>query len=129
MDPRPTTPTPDLEQESPQERLDREQRPDKDDSDAAYPARLLEALAEGDVLRSEELTKRLEFSGGPAEWKSRLWRLHNEGYLKVRWVGMSDPDPVEVRLAERGRAWLAARSTAGGEETSAGRVTTPGAGE
>ncbi len=118
MDPRPTAPTPELEHESPQERLERERHPRRDDPEAAARLQICRALSETGTLRNEELTKAIGFEGDPAEWKRRLWRLHNEGFLKIRWVGMADPDPVEVRLTERGREILEADAGAAEEVAS-----------
>lgn len=106
MDPRPTAPTPELEQESPQERLAREQRPERDDPEAHARDEVVRVLSRSGALRNDELAKAVAFAGDPEEWKRRLWSLHNEGYIKVRWVGLADPDPVEVRLTERGRELL-----------------------
>lgn len=102
MDPRPTTPTGELEQESPQERLDRERGPEADNPEVRASTRICEALRQAGALRHEALVKAVAYEGDPEEWKRRLWRLHNEGYVKVRWVGLADPDPVEVRLGQRG---------------------------
>jgi hypothetical protein len=102
MEPRTTSPTPELEQESPQEQLQREQLPDRDDLEGRGRAEICAALRESGALRNDALVKAIGFEGDPEEWKRRLWRLHNEGYVKVRWVGLADPDPVEVRLGDRG---------------------------
>jgi hypothetical protein len=109
-DPTPTAPSRELEEESPQERLDREQRPGHGDAESAARADLCRALQEAGALRNEELVKAAGYAGDPEEWKRRLWRLHNEGYVKVRWVGLANPDPVEVRLTDRGRELLARES-------------------
>ncbi len=106
MDPRPTPRAPELDHESPQEELDREQRPGNDDPEAELRGRVCGALAEAGSLRNDELVKALGYEGDPEEWKRRLWRLHNEGFVKVRWVGHANPDPVEVRLTPRGRSAL-----------------------
>ena len=109
-DPLPTTPTRELEHESPQEELEREQREEGDDPETAARRALMEGLLEPRAMRYDELARQLDFDERADEWKARLWRLHNEGLVKVRWVGMTDPEPVEVRLTERGREWLARRS-------------------
>jgi hypothetical protein len=113
VDPTPTAPTPELEQESLQGELDREQRPEPGDPDAAARTEVCRALPETGALRAGDLAKAVAFEGDAAEWKRRLWRLHNEGYVKVRWVGLADPDPVEARLTERGREWLERAARAG----------------
>ncbi|MFN2431655.1 MAG: hypothetical protein ABR599_02335 [Gemmatimonadota bacterium] len=110
VDPRPTTPTPELEQESPQEELDREQREESDDPELSARTALLRGLSEPGWLRYDELGERLDIGESDEEWRRRLWRLHNEELVKVRWVGMTDPDPVEVRITDRGREWLASIS-------------------
>jgi hypothetical protein len=132
-DPRPTTPTTELEQESPQERLEREKRPGAEELEETGVREILEGLGGAGALRNEELARQIGYAGDAEEWKRRLWRLHNEGHVKVRWVGLVDPDPVEVRLTDRGREWLAnqagsavpagERLSAAGTESSA-----PGAG-
>ena len=101
MDPTATAPTREPDQPSPQEQLRRE----VEAGDARQPGLdLFRALAEPGSLREDELRKAIGFQGNREEWKRLLWRLHNEGYVKVRWVGLADPDPVEVRITARGRA-------------------------
>ena len=128
MDPRPTAPTPELERESPQEELARERSPEPPAAVDAVLEEVCRALADAGALRNDELLEAIGFEGPPEEWKARLWRLHNEGYVKVRWVGLADPDPVEVRITRRGRAWLeASRATASGPappQTGAGGPAT-----
>lgn len=119
MDPRPTAPTRQLDEESPQEQLRREAYPSAGDPLEGTPGRILEALVETGTARNEDLTRATAFEEGPEAWKQVLWRLHNEGYVKVRWVGLADPDPVEVRLTDRGRAWLAERAAASAREREA----------
>jgi hypothetical protein len=89
------------DQPSPQEELKGRQH---EEGDTRSDRRLLRALAGAGSLRDEELRKAIDFEGDRAEWKRRLWRLHNEGYVKVRWVGLADPDPVEARITGRGLA-------------------------
>jgi hypothetical protein len=116
MEPRPTAPTTELEQESNQERLDREQRPAQPQAGEDLAARICRALAQPGAVRNEELEKAAAYAGDRAEWKRRLWRLHNEGLIKVRWVGLADPDPVEARLTAAGRDWLSRHSRAARNE-------------
>ena len=106
-DPLPTSPTRELEHESLQQELHREQRAEEGDPELAVRTTLLSGLADPGWLRYDELAERMEFGDRAGEWKTRLWRLHNEGLVKVRWVGMTDPDPVEVKITARGREWLA----------------------
>jgi hypothetical protein len=73
-------------------------------------ADLCRRLPASGSMPAEALAKAVAFPGDEDEWKRLLWRLHNEGYVKVRWVGLADPDPVEVRITERGRAWIAGSS-------------------
>ena len=105
-EPTSTAPTPELEQETPHEQLKRREEAQGTPA-AARGADICRALLAAGTLRNEELAKAVGFGGSSEEWKQLLWRLHNEGYVKVRWVGLADPDPVEARLTERGRAWVA----------------------
>jgi hypothetical protein len=106
-DPRPTTPTPHLDEASRQEALAHETGLASGQPREDVRRQLLEALGSDGVLRTDELLKRLARESPPEDWKARLWRLHNEGVVKVRWVGLADPEPVEVRITERGKALLA----------------------
>lgn len=115
-DPLPTTPTRELDEESPQEALAREQPPQTVDPESQARATLLRGLARTGSLRFDELAKQLGVGEREDDWKARLWRLHNEDLVKVRWVGMTDPAPVEMRITDRGREWLATR-----DESAAGR--------
>ena len=111
MDPTATTPATEPDLPSPQEELARRQ-----DDEKGAPAEgrgLLRFLAEHRSPRDEELRKAIDFQGDGEAWKQLLWRLHNEGYVKVRWVGLADPDPVEARITERGLAAIAAPGDAG----------------
>lgn len=69
--------------------------------------RVVRALATVGSMKDGQLTEAVGFTGDREEWKRLLWRLHNEGYIKVRWVGLADPDPAEARITPRGRAWIA----------------------
>jgi hypothetical protein len=69
--------------------------------------RVVRALATVGSLKDGQLTEAVGFTGHREEWKRLLWRLHNEGYIRVRWVGLADPDPAEARITPRGRAWIA----------------------
>ncbi len=71
--------------------------------------RVVRALATVGSMKDGQLTEAVGFTGDREEWKRLLWRLHNEGYIKVRWVGHADPDPAEARITPRGRAWIARR--------------------
>jgi hypothetical protein len=85
--------------------------------DVRHPGlNLFRALAGPGSLRDDELRKAIGFQGDREEWKRLLWSLHNEGYVKVRWVGLADPDPVEARITARGLAAIAAW---GGEASGA----------
>ena len=117
MDPTATAPTTESDQPSPQEQLKRVQ----DQGDARSDRTLLRALADAGSLRGDELRKAIDFKGDHEEWKRLLWRHHNEGYVKVRWVGFADPDPVEARLTARGLAAAAALDS--GPETPASSAT------
>jgi hypothetical protein len=68
---------------------------------------VVRALATVGSMKDGQLTEAVGFTGDREEWKRLLWRLHNEGYIKVRWVGLADPDPAEARITPRGRAWIA----------------------
>lgn len=107
MNPKPTTPARELQGETPHEQLKRREQSGADEA-TAPDAAICKALLKSGSLRNEDLAKTVGFQGSSEEWKRLLWRLHNEGYLKVRWVGLADPDPVEVRLTNRGRAWIKA---------------------
>jgi hypothetical protein len=121
MDPKATAPTQELEQESPQEALDREQRPEKDEPGLRSGLQICRALRDSGALRNEELLELIGYEGDPEDWKRTLWRLHNEGFVKVRWVGLADPDPVEVRLADRGWALVAEPEDLAAESRTPGR--------
>lgn len=107
-DPRPTTPTTQPDEPSRQETLARDEGLTSADPGGDVRRRLLRALGSDPVVRADELLKRLGHESPPEDWKTRLWRLHNEGLVKVRWVGLTDPEPVEVRITERGRERLVA---------------------
>ena len=111
MDPTDTTPMTEPDRPSPPEEL--AQRQDDEQGARSEDRALLRFLAEHRSPRDEELRKAIDFQGDREAWKQLLWRLHNEGYVKVRWVGLADPDPVEARITERGLAGIA---TPGDEE-------------
>ena len=117
-DPRPTAPTTQPDVASRQEALARDEGLTSADPGGDLRRQLLRALGGDPVVRADELLKRLGHESPPEDWKARLWRLHNEGLVKVRWVGLADPEPVEVRITERGRERLGAEpegaGTAGG---------------
>jgi hypothetical protein len=111
MQPTPTAPTPEPEHEAPREHPRRDEA--MGGAGSTRPgAELCRALLDRGTLRSDELAKAVRFAGSHEEWKRLLWRLHNEGYLKVRWAGLAEPDPLEVKLTDRGRAWVAAEAPA-----------------
>ena len=105
-DPRPTTPTTEPDLPSQQETLAHEESLASPDPEADVRRQVLQTLGSDPVVRADELLKRLGHDTPPEDWKARLWRLHNEGLVKVRWVGLADPEPVELRITARGRSML-----------------------
>ncbi len=104
MDPTSTAATHKPDQPTPQEQL-KLHHPDAGDA-RQRGLDVFRALVGPGSLRDDELRKAIGFQGDREEWKRLLWRFHNEGYVKVRWVGLADPDPVEARITERGRGSL-----------------------